>query len=338
MDLSANGGNCFTSTASQCTSQFKQFLPGLPCGGPQCCQDYNDVTKSSGSWPNCALLSSGSFSNSTYYKSCQCTQLARPCCLGLVGHCELQTEDYCNFKQGIWHQSSTLCSQVSCLSDVCGLIPFKSSNTPDQWYRVYLSLFLHAGFIHLFLVLLFQYSVTLDIERLAGCVRMSCIFFLSGIGGYVVSATLTPYQVASGASPACYGVLACLLVELFQSWQLLHSPCYELFKLLLLLVFALALGLLPYIDNWGNVGGLVFGALSALVFLPYITFGKWDAARKRILLVIGFVGVIVLMAMWNALLYTNQFSSCSWCTQFDCVDIVSGFCQENSQDELNRVV
>lgn len=31
-----------------------------------------------------------------------------------------------------------------------------------------------------------------------------------------------------------------------------------------------------------------------------------DQARKRILLVIGFVGVIVLMAMWNALLYTNQ--------------------------------
>ena len=31
-----------------------------------------------------------------------------------------------------------------------------------------------------------------------------------------------------------------------------------------------------------------------------------DQARKRILLVIGFLGVIVLMAMWNALLYTNQ--------------------------------
>lgn len=227
---------------------------------------------------------------------------------------------------------------MDCLGSTCGLIPFAKQKTPDQWYRVYLALFLHAGFIHLFFVLLFQYSVTIDIEKLAGCVRMSCIFFLSGIGGYVVSATLTPYQVSSGATPACYGVLACLLVELFQSWQLLHSPCFELFKLLLLLAFAFALGLLPYIDNWGNIGGFVFGVLSALVFLPYITFGRWDAARKRILLVVGIIGVIMLMILWNVLLYTNSFNNCEWCNSFDCVNVVADFCKDNSQDELYRVV
>ena len=120
-------------------------------------------------------------------------------------------------------------------------------------------------------------------------------------------------------------------MELFQSWQLLQSPLWELFKLLILLAFALAIGLLPYVDNWGNseywwleerklervglydlvcrllwackdntpfplilsslifaiphipleVGGLAFGVLSALVFLPYITFGRWDAVGGK---------------------------------------------------------
>jgi len=335
MDTSPSGGNCYTTTASSCTSQFKQFLPGLSCGGPQCCGDFIEGTQTSATWPRCTKADS---SNATIKKSCDCNMLARPCCLGLVGKCELQSKDYCDFKRGFWHENATLCSQVKCFDEICGLIPFADSSKPDQWYRVYLALFLHAGFIHLFFVLLFQYSVTIDIEKLSGCVRMACIFFLSGIGGYVVSATLTPYQVSSGATPACYGVLACLLVELFQSWQLLRSPGFELFKLLLLLVFAFALGLLPYIDNWGNIGGFVFGALSALVFLPYITFGRWDATRKRVLLVVGFVGVVVLMVLWNVLLYTNQFNTCQWCNDFDCVNIVTDFCKDNSQDELFRTV
>ena len=49
---------------------------------------------------------------------------------------------------------------------------------PDQWYRVYLALFLHAGFIHLLFVLLFQYSVTIDIEKVMDFL-FSLLFFLS---------------------------------------------------------------------------------------------------------------------------------------------------------------
>ena len=41
-------------------------------------------------------------------------------------------------------------------------------------------------------------------------------------------------------------------VELFQSWQLLESPKCEFFKLLTIALFALAVGLLPYIDNWSH--------------------------------------------------------------------------------------
>jgi hypothetical protein len=33
---------------------------------------------------------------------------------------------------------------------------------------VYLALFLHAGFIHLLFILLFQYCVTLDVEKVLG--------------------------------------------------------------------------------------------------------------------------------------------------------------------------
>ena len=59
-------------------------------------------------------------------------------------------------------------------------------------------------------------------------------------------------KVSTGASPALYGLLGCLFVELFQSWRLLESPWKELIKLTLISIVALAVGLLPYIDNWSH--------------------------------------------------------------------------------------
>ena len=35
--------------------------------------------------------------------------------------------------------------QVSCMDDVCGLLPFRQRDVPDQFYRIWTSLFLHAG-------------------------------------------------------------------------------------------------------------------------------------------------------------------------------------------------
>lgn len=35
--------------------------------------------------------------------------------------------------------------QVHCLDKVCGLLPFLNPEVPDQFYRLWLSLFLHAG-------------------------------------------------------------------------------------------------------------------------------------------------------------------------------------------------
>lgn len=35
--------------------------------------------------------------------------------------------------------------QVACMDDVCGLLPFLNPEIPDQFSRLWLSLFLHAG-------------------------------------------------------------------------------------------------------------------------------------------------------------------------------------------------
>ena len=89
---------------------------------------------------------------------------------------------------------------------------------PDQWIRLIWPLFIHAGLIHVILAMLVQFFAGKQIERQAGALRTILIYFISGIGGYVVSGIFTPNRVAVGADPAIYGLVGVLLVELFQAW------------------------------------------------------------------------------------------------------------------------
>lgn len=48
--------------------------------------------------------------------------------------------------------------------------------------------------IHLACTLIFHFTIMRDLEKMAGWLRMSVIYILSGIGGYLYSAILLPYQ------------------------------------------------------------------------------------------------------------------------------------------------
>jgi len=49
-------------------------------------------------------------------------------------------------------------------------------------------------------------------------------------------------------------MLGVLFVELFQFWQIVDRAWLELAKLLAFVVFLLALGTLPYVDNMAHIG------------------------------------------------------------------------------------
>ena len=49
--------------------------------------------------------------------------------------------------------------------------------------------------IHIICTLVFQFTILRDIERMAGWLRIAIIYLFSGIGGYLISAILIPYQV-----------------------------------------------------------------------------------------------------------------------------------------------
>ncbi|PKU31257.1 inactive rhomboid protein 2 [Limosa lapponica baueri] len=132
--------------------------------------------------------------NHTGFAHMDCQIKGRPCCIGTKGSCEITTREYCEFMHGYFHEEATLCSQVHCLDEVCGLLPFLNPEVPDQFYRLWLSLFLHAGIIHCLVSVTFQMTVLRDLEKLAGWHRISIIFILSGITGNLASAIFLPYR------------------------------------------------------------------------------------------------------------------------------------------------
>ena len=56
--------------------------------------------------------------------------------------------------------------------------------------------FFHSVFriIHLCCTLIFHFTIMRDMEKMAGWLRMTIIYIFSGIGGYLYSGILLPYQ------------------------------------------------------------------------------------------------------------------------------------------------
>lgn len=84
--------------------------------------------------------------------------------------------------------------QVSCLDDVCGMLPFMRRRRPDQLYRAWTSLFVHAGGLHLIASLALQWLFMRDLEKMAGPVRIAVVYLGSGVAGNMASAIFEPYR------------------------------------------------------------------------------------------------------------------------------------------------
>lgn len=74
------------------------------------------------------------------------------------------------------------------------MFPFISPDAPDQFYRLFTSLCLHAGIIHLVITVAFQHIFLTDLERLLGPIRTAILYVGSGVAGNLISAIFLPYK------------------------------------------------------------------------------------------------------------------------------------------------
>jgi len=216
-------------------------------------------------------------------------------------------------KGSIPNNGTYLCT----LSEICGM-GMKQGDTPNQWFRFIIPIFLHSGIFHLIFNLLFQVRTGLDMERDFGSWRIGIIYMATGIFGFVFGAS-NAKALSVGCSGALYGLIGCLFLDLFQSWRLIVNPWKELIKMIIVIVFSLGIGLINFIDNSAHVGGFISGILTGLIFLPTISFSKWDLRIKRTLMIVS-VFVTTFTFVWVFRTFYSSNHPCKWCKYINCID------------------
>lgn len=287
-------------------------------------------------WPICKETAKHNQSSASRTdRHMHCDVLGRPCCFGIQGECIITTPEHCNLKRGFFHSDASLCSQVNCFEEICGMIPFADSNNPDQFYRLWTSLFLHGGVVHLVISILFQMYIMRDLEKLMGAIRTCIIYIGSGVAGNLASCTFIPYQVEVGPSGAQFGIAACMVVEVIQSYQMYRRPWRPVLITLGPLLCFFVLGLLPWFDNWAHIFGFFFGFLLAFAVMPYVTFGKFDKHRKMISIIVSLGLAIGLFTILVLVFYVAPLTECNWCIYLNCIPLTADFC-ENMRVDLKK--
>lgn len=131
-----------------------------------------------------------------------------------------------------------------------------------EYWRIITAMFLHSGTSHLFSNMIILFFMGSIIEKEVGHVRYVLLYFLSGIGGNILSLlakVLTNDPAYSvGASGAVFGLDGALLAMIF-FWprKLLNvTPSRVIIMILLSVYSGFTSG---NIDNAAHVGGLVTG-------------------------------------------------------------------------------
>lgn len=162
---------------------------------------------------------------------------------------------------GLWHTETAVPLQWGA--------NFGPATQDGQWWRLVSALFLHFGVVHLALNMWALWDVGRLIEQLFGRWRLATLYLGSGVVGNLMSLAWQGNQaVSGGASGAIFSLYGALLVFLLRERaQVDRGEFRWLFGAAsAFIVLALVMGLLvPGIDNAAHLGGLLAGAMFALV-------------------------------------------------------------------------
>jgi membrane associated rhomboid family serine protease len=163
-----------------------------------------------------------------------------------------------------------------------------------EWWRLITAAFLHYGPIHLALNMLALWWLGAPIEMALGRARFLALYIVSGLAGSAGALVANPNSITVGASGAIFGLLGAGLVLEYMATGRLGGPYLTLIAINLVFTFAV-----PNISIGGHIGGLIGGALCALVLAR---FGRGHAAYGRLGLA-GYGGLVVIGAVSVAIAY-----------------------------------
>jgi membrane associated rhomboid family serine protease len=158
-----------------------------------------------------------------------------------------------------------------------------------EYWRLLTAGFLHTGLIHLLFNMFALYILGGMLEPAIGRLRFGTIYFVSLLAGSFGALLLEPTNATAGASGAIFGLMgAAVIVMRDRGINPMESGIGLWIGLNLLITFAI-----PGISIGGHIGGLVGGALVALLFTEVA--GRVRAPESVVTLLAGAIGVIAVV-------------------------------------------
>lgn len=138
----------------------------------------------------------------------------------------------------------------------------------------------------------------------------------------------TPTLASVGAAGSIFGLLACVLLDLLYNLRIVVDVWRELAQIMTTMAIAFCVGTLPYIDNFGHVGGFIVGLLVGLLILPSLNFGE---TQRRVLQVLRWVAGPLLLSYFIGFLlyfYMGPGDRSGAGTNFDCLTFLP-WCEDS---------
>ena len=174
-----------------------------------------------------------------------------------------------------------------------------------QPWRFVMAIFLHGSLMHIGFNMWVLMDIGPQIEELYGSARYFFIYIVTGIGGYLLSSSISgiPSVGGSGAILGLIGVLLAITMgKKSAGMQMLRG------HLVRWLIYIFVLGFLfrGSIDNYAHLGGLATGFLLGKIMTDRAPMSSEERKRAYLL---GWSATLLTLASFLAMIYVNFHSS-----------------------------
>lgn len=162
----------------------------------------------------------------------------------------------------------------------------------NEWWRLFISIFLHGGLIHLLMNSFSLYIVGRIVEVNFSKTSYINIFFFSGLLGGIVSIYFHPLDVVIGASGAIFGIFGALAGFFIAFRKELKKNSF-VNDFIIIITINLFLGLsIESIDMSAHIGGLVFGIVSGYILSKFPN-------KERLYFILTTILIFILIFLLN---------------------------------------
>jgi membrane associated rhomboid family serine protease len=140
-----------------------------------------------------------------------------------------------------------------------------------QWWRLFTSMFVHFGFLHIALNMWCLRNLAVALEPMMGRLAFSVTYLFSGLAASAVSTAWNPWRASAGASGAIFGIAGAFVSYLLLKKAAIPASLVRqnLRSLAIFILLNLSIGASSgHIDNSAHIGGLLAGLIIGALIPP----------------------------------------------------------------------